>query len=145
MTFIPRTLGVTLLQVVEQYPVVYLTGPRQSGKTTLAQHVLPGYRYLSLEQPRTRDEAVNDPERFLSRVAKGAPGVILDEVHGAADRSSSPVRRTSCSASRSRKAWPAAWQSWNCCPSRWPSCSAARRSSLATTRGRWRTRPCPRD
>src|SRR5665648_1100143 len=83
MTFIPRTLGVTLLQVVEQYPVVYLTGPRQSGKTTLAQHVLPGYRYLSLEQPRTRDEAVNDPERFLSRVAKGAPGVILDEVQRA--------------------------------------------------------------
>jgi len=68
---------------------VYLTGPRQSGKTTLAQHVLPGYRYLSLEQPRTRDEAVSDPERFLRRVAgggpgaKGAPGVILDEVQRA--------------------------------------------------------------
>ena len=89
MDFIPRTLGGTLLQVVEQYPVVYLTGPRQSGKTTLAQHVLPGYRYLSLEQPRTRDEAVSDPERFLRRVAgggpgaKGAPGVILDEVQRA--------------------------------------------------------------
>ena len=89
MTVIPRTLGATLLQVAEQYPVVYLTGPRQSGKTTLAQHTLPGYRYLSLEQPRTRDEAVNDPERFLSRVAggapgaKGAPGVILDEVQRA--------------------------------------------------------------
>ena len=85
MDFIPRTLGASLLQVVEQYPVVYLTGPRQSGKTTLARHVLPDYRYLSLEQPRTRDEAVNDPERFLSRVAarrvgvEDAPGVILDE------------------------------------------------------------------
>jgi predicted AAA+ superfamily ATPase len=83
MDFIPRTLGATLSKVVEQYPAVYLTGPRQSGKTTLAQHALPDYRYLSLEQPRTRDEAVNDPERFLRRVAKGAPGVILDEVHRA--------------------------------------------------------------
>ena len=89
MAFIPRTLGATLLQVVQQYPVVYLTGPRQSGKTTLAQHMLPSFRYVSLEQPRTRDEAVNDPERFLSRVAKGAPGakgspgVILDEAQRA--------------------------------------------------------------
>ena len=51
--------------------------------------MLPGYRYLSLEQTRTWDEAVDDPKRFLSRVAKGAsgaqgvPGVILDEVQRA--------------------------------------------------------------
>jgi predicted AAA+ superfamily ATPase len=83
MDFIPRTLGVSLLRVLEQYHVVYLTGPRQSGKTTLARHMLPDFRYLSLEQPRTRDEAINDPERFLSRVAKGATGVILDEVQRA--------------------------------------------------------------
>ena len=71
MTFIPRTLGATLLQVAEQHPVVYLTGPRQSGKTTLAQRVPPGYRYLSLEQPRTHDEAASDPERFLRRGGAG--------------------------------------------------------------------------
>ena len=52
MAFIPRTLGPTLLQVVQQYPVVYLTGPRQSGKTTLAQHMPVSYTHLTLPTNR---------------------------------------------------------------------------------------------
>jgi len=91
MTYVPRTLTETLLRAVEQYPVVYLTGPRQSGKTTLARSVLEGFAYFSLEQPRIREEAVDDPERFLARVAGASPGaarpagVILDEAQRAPD------------------------------------------------------------
>jgi hypothetical protein len=54
-----------------------VTGPRQSGKTTLVQQVFPEKKYVSLENPDEREFADQDPKRFLSRFPRGA---ILDEV-----------------------------------------------------------------
>ena len=64
------------------YPVVTLTGPRQSGKTTLARAAFPDHRYISLEDPDERTFAVDDPRGFLDRCA--GP-VILDEVQRVPD------------------------------------------------------------
>ena len=77
---VPRTLAPILLQRAAQYPVVTLTGPRQSGKTTLCRAVFPDKRYVSLEDPDMRRFAVEDPRGFLESVRDGA---ILDEIQRA--------------------------------------------------------------
>jgi predicted AAA+ superfamily ATPase len=59
------------------YPVIIITGPRQSGKTTLARRVFKSKQYVSLENPDTREFAASDPRGFLETYSKGA---ILDEV-----------------------------------------------------------------
>ena len=59
-----------------------MTGPRQSGKTTLCQAAFPRKRYISLENLDTRRMAVNDPQRFLADIPDGA---ILDEIQRAPD------------------------------------------------------------
>lgn len=59
-----------------------LTGPRQSGKTTLARAAFPKHAYVSLEEPDRRTFALDDPRGFLSSVAKP---VILDEIQRAPD------------------------------------------------------------
>ena len=81
---IRRTLGERLLELSRDYPVVFLTGPRQSGKTTLARMSFPDFVYVSLEDLQNRSEAQGDPRGFLGRFA-GSPGVILDEVQRAPD------------------------------------------------------------
>lgn len=58
------------------YPILAITGPRQAGKTTLAQTTFPDKRYLSLEDPDQRAFAEEDPRAFLARLPQGA---ILDE------------------------------------------------------------------
>jgi predicted AAA+ superfamily ATPase len=70
--------------LAEDYPVVFLTGPRQSGKTTLARDTFADFRYLSLEDLQTREEALEDPRGFLRRL-EGSRGAILDEVQRAPD------------------------------------------------------------
>lgn len=74
---IPRALSSRLKEAARQFPVVCLTGPRQSGKTTLARSVFPKHDYVSLEAPDHRRFALEDPRGFLAQF-KGA--VILDEV-----------------------------------------------------------------
>lgn len=64
------------------YPIVTLTGPRQSGKTTLARACFPDYRYVSLEDFDQREFAVEDPRGFL---AQNAHSVIIDEAQRAPD------------------------------------------------------------
>lgn len=77
-----RSAAKVLLRVSTQFPGVFLTGPRQSGKTTLAQQAFPDFKYVSLEDPERRQEALEDPSGFLRRL-QGQPGVILDEVQRA--------------------------------------------------------------
>ena len=74
-----RHLAPALGAAAERYPAVTLTGPRQSGKTTLVRATFPNHRYLSLEAPDTRSRAITDPRGFLS----GDDSMILDEVQRA--------------------------------------------------------------
>ena len=77
---IRRKAEPTLEQLKRGFPVVAITGPRQSGKTTLARSFFRDYEYLSLEEIDIRREAVEDPRGFLDR-RKG--GFVLDEVQHA--------------------------------------------------------------
>ncbi|MBN1615070.1 MAG: AAA family ATPase [Deltaproteobacteria bacterium] len=77
---IKRTLTNKIIGLAGQFPVVSLTGPRQSGKTTFAKMVFPHYDYINLEEPDERDFAIDDPRGFLKRFDNG---VILDEIQRA--------------------------------------------------------------
>lgn len=79
---IQRTLSEKLRSAAEQFPVVTLTGPRQSGKTTLVRNEFSHYEYVSLELPDQRSFAIEDPKGFLNRF-KGP--VILDEIQRVPD------------------------------------------------------------
>lgn len=74
---IKRHAEATLLQLAREYPVVAVTGPRQSGKTTLVRKTFPDKPYVSLEDLDQRQFATDDPRGFLSNYPDGA---ILDEV-----------------------------------------------------------------
>lgn len=73
---IERVLQKVLLKRSKEYPVVTLTGPRQSGKTTLVRELFEGYAYANLEDTESRLLAQRDPKGFFSRYP--AP-VIVDE------------------------------------------------------------------
>ncbi len=74
---IQRTIEPQLRQLAASYPVVTITGPRQSGKTTLCRKVFPDYDYVNLEAPDIRSYATDDPRGFLATYQHG---VILDEI-----------------------------------------------------------------
>lgn len=74
---IRRTLTPHLLRLFGEYPVVTLTGPRQSGKTTLCKYAFADLPYVSLEDPDLRAQAVADPRGFLKRFGEGA---VFDEI-----------------------------------------------------------------
>ncbi|MGY0560275.1 ATP-binding protein [Luteimonas sp. A277] len=74
--FLPRALTPTLLRLAQGFPVVAVTGPRQSGKTTLSRELFPDKAYVSLEDPQERAFAHEDPRGFLARFEQGA---IFDE------------------------------------------------------------------
>ena len=74
---ISRTLETVLKDLAGQYPVVTVTGPRQSGKTTLCRATFPEKPYVNLESPDIREFARSDPRGFLSSYPAGA---ILDEI-----------------------------------------------------------------
>ena len=76
--YITRTLESVLEKASKEFPAVVLTGPRQSGKTTVLKRVFGDeYRYVSLELPDVRAFAIEDPRGFLE--THPAP-VILDEI-----------------------------------------------------------------
>lgn len=77
---IPRYLTPKLKEVASFYPVAVVTGPRQSGKTTLCRAAFPKHRYVSLEALDTREYATTDPRGFL---AEHGDGAIFDEVQNA--------------------------------------------------------------
>lgn len=74
---ITRIIEHELIQTSQEYPVVTITGPRQSGKTTLARMTFPDYTYVNLEQPEYRSLAREDPKTFFHRFP--AP-LIIDEI-----------------------------------------------------------------
>ena len=79
---IVRDLAPRLLRAAAQSPAVTLTGPRQSGKTTLCRALFPHLPYATLESPDERAFATDDPRSFLTQFPQGA---ILDEVQRAPD------------------------------------------------------------
>lgn len=79
---ISRTLEKKLHELSGYYPVVVVTGPRQSGKTTLCRMAFPDKPYVSLEALDIRDFAIADPRGFLTEYTDGA---IIDEVQYAPD------------------------------------------------------------
>ena len=79
--YIRRSLEPVVKQATREFPAVVLTGPRQSGKTTMLQHVFgQQYRHVSLDLPDVRAAAAEDPRGFLELFPLP---VIFDEVQHA--------------------------------------------------------------
>lgn len=79
---IPRDASHTLSSLAAGYPILAVTGPRQSGKTTLCRALFPALPYASLEDPDTRQFAQEDTRGFLARYPDGA---VLDEAQRCPD------------------------------------------------------------
>ncbi len=74
---ITRTIAKKIQAALTTFPAVVITGPRQSGKTTLLKTLYPKHTYLNLELPNVRIRAINDPNLFLDTLTLP---VILDEI-----------------------------------------------------------------
>lgn len=74
---IERQIAQKILEQKEKFPVIAITGPRQSGKTTLTKELFPDYTYLNLEDLNVKSLAENDPVGFINQI-KGP--VIIDEI-----------------------------------------------------------------
>ena len=79
---IPRKLSGAVLKFAKKYPVVSVTGPRQSGKTTLVRSLFPKHKYISLENPETRSIALSDPKSLFEPKNQF---IILDEIQHVPD------------------------------------------------------------
>lgn len=77
MSDIKREIVYAINKLIGKYPIIALTGPRQSGKTTVLKMAFPDYRYLNLENPDIRDFAEKDPNGFLKEYSEK---VIFDEI-----------------------------------------------------------------
>lgn len=75
--YIKRLIEDKIKEAAAQMPLVSITGPRQSGKTTLARALFPNYKYINFEDIEQRDFALADPKGFLQITGKRA---ILDEI-----------------------------------------------------------------
>lgn len=80
--FINRDIATVMLEMYQYFPVITMTGPRQSGKTTLLRKIFKQLPYYSLENLDVRHFALNDPIGFLTQHQEG---MILDEVQNAPD------------------------------------------------------------
>lgn len=80
MSYIKRKITTYLKKVIQQSPVTLLTGCRQSGKSTLLQRILNHYNYVTLDDLKLREQAINEPELFLTYYK---PPLILDEIQNA--------------------------------------------------------------
>ena len=81
MPLINRTIESILSDLATKFPVLTITGPRQSGKTTLCKKVFGHKPYANLESPDVRQFAMDDPRGFLAQFPDGA---VLDEIQRAA-------------------------------------------------------------
>lgn len=75
--FIPRVMADSIIEASKYFPVLTLTGPRQSGKSTLLRHLFDNLPYYSMEDPDIRLTVKEDPRGFLSQFQSG---VIIDEI-----------------------------------------------------------------
>ena len=75
--YIERSISDVVLEAAKYFPVVCITGPRQSGKTTLVKHLFPDFERFTLENVDTRTYAQHDPIAFLGQTEKG---MVIDEV-----------------------------------------------------------------
>lgn len=75
--YIERAISDKILEVQKYYPVTTITGPRQSGKTSLCRHLFPSYVYVNLEDLTMRGRALSDPTGFIDSLGTTA---IIDEV-----------------------------------------------------------------
>ena len=83
MLYIERAISGKIKELATKLPVVFLTGPRQSGKSTLLKHLFQkNYEYISLEEKDNRDYALSDPRGFLKSFKDR---VIIDEAQRAPD------------------------------------------------------------
>jgi predicted AAA+ superfamily ATPase len=73
--YIPRVLGSEIKKAAREFPVVVLTGPRQTGKSTLLKNIFSEHRYFSLDHPLTLAAAQEDPKAFLSQKP-----MLVDEI-----------------------------------------------------------------
>ena len=74
---IRREIQNKILEIKEKMPVICITGPRQSGKTTLVKYLFRNYKYYNLEFPEHRQFAQNDAVNFLKDIEDG---IIIDEI-----------------------------------------------------------------
>ncbi|MCH5239806.1 MAG: ATP-binding protein [Muribaculaceae bacterium] len=77
MEYIRRIISNKILEAFPFYSVIIITGPRQSGKTTLCRNLFPDYKYFNLENPSTRDIINHDPSKFIF---DDKDGMVIDEV-----------------------------------------------------------------
>ncbi|MDE6287361.1 MAG: ATP-binding protein [Muribaculaceae bacterium] len=79
-SYIHRIVSSQIEEAHKYYPVIVITGPRQSGKSTLSRHLFPDYNYVNLEHIATRTAALSDPVRFIDSLGDH---VIIDEAQHA--------------------------------------------------------------
>lgn len=79
---IRRLLSKSVAEAATEFPVIAIMGPRQSGKTTMAQSSFPHHRYISLEDHDIKIRAETDPRLFLTEYPSEA-GLIIDEIQHA--------------------------------------------------------------
>lgn len=101
---VPRAIYTGLEQLLREYPVVTILGPRQAGKTTLARHFLEGYSYANLEDPEQRELASTDPKAFFASLSERA---IIDEIQRVPDLLSYNSSRTVATSSPPKSNLPA--------------------------------------
>lgn len=75
--YIKREISDKVMEVQKYYPITTITGPRQSGKTSLCRHLFPDYNYVNLEDLTMRGKAIVDPTGFIDSLGEKA---IIDEV-----------------------------------------------------------------
>ena len=75
--YIPRAIEQLLPGILATFPCLAVTGPRQSGKSTLLRHALPEYRYVTLDDPSALEQAISDPVYFLDSLGERC---IIDEI-----------------------------------------------------------------
>ena len=78
--YLSRNMEKAILEAFEYYSVICVTGPRQSGKSTLLKHLFPNYVEYSMKDLHVREFALNDPVAFLNQTTKG---MFLDEIQKA--------------------------------------------------------------